>query len=58
MKMPEQGEFCNNCCKNQACKRGRLVNAANDFKDQRRSSNRPATVMFRGTPCIYFGFRC
>ena len=56
--MPEQGEFCNNCCKNQACKRGRLVNAANDFKDQRRSSNRPATVMFRGTPCIYFGFRC
>ena len=58
LEMPEQGEFRNNCFKNHACKRGRLVNAANNFKDHRRSSSRPGTVMFRGTPSIYFGFRC
>ena len=29
------------------------MNAANDFKDQRRTSSRQSTVMFRGTLCIY-----
>ena len=29
-------------------------NAANYFKDQRRSSSHLSTVMFRGTPCIMY----
>jgi len=43
--MPGLGEFCGYC-------RLRL-NVPNKFKVLRRLSSRLATVMFRGTPCMY-----
>ena len=52
MEIPRLEEFCGYCFKNNTRERELTTKRLEIIKYQRRLSNRLATLMFRGTPCM------